>query len=80
MRCTSDGKPAIKALSWRQIDRIRARFASLNPYAQDAVPGSILELEAENYSGKRRRQLWCYAISAKALAWAYPEASGRIRL
>lgn len=57
--------PDIQAVSWSEVDTIRDRFASLNPYDSGAVP-SILKLEDVNFlpSGERY-QLWCYAISAK---------------
>jgi hypothetical protein len=64
---TDDGSPAVKALTWRQVQAIVDRFGALNPYDRDAVAGSILEIEAENYvdGSRRRRQLHCFAISAK---------------
>ena len=43
---------------------------SLNPYNRDAVPGSILKIEEDNFdpaTGKQR-QLYCVAISAKRYA------------
>lgn len=57
--------PSIRALSWSDVDAIRDRYASLNPYDAGAVE-SIVKLEAVNFlpSGQRC-QLWCYAISAK---------------
>jgi hypothetical protein len=63
----SDGRESIKELSWQQIDEIRNRFTALNPYDQHLVPGSILRLENENIDPRtgERRQLYCYAISAK---------------
>jgi hypothetical protein len=67
---TKDGKASVKALSWKQAAEISDRFKSLNPYAHDAIPGSILKIEADNFdpvSGKQR-QLYCYAISAKRYA------------
>lgn len=58
--------PMIRALSWRQVTQIVRRFEALNPYDRDAVPGSILKIEDENFDQRRRqRQLWCYAISSK---------------
>lgn len=36
-----NGKPAIRALSWAQVDAIAQRFAALNPYDRIAIPGSI---------------------------------------
>jgi hypothetical protein len=67
---TSEGQTGIGALSWKQGDEIVERFAALNPYSRDAVPGSILKLEDDNYEKGnpktgRRRQIYCYAISAK---------------
>jgi hypothetical protein len=70
---TDDGRAAIMALTWKQVDHIVKRFEALNPYERDAVPGSILKIEDDNYENsdpntKQRRQLFCYAISAKRYA------------
>ena len=54
-----NGKPAVRALPYAQVDQIRERFASLNPYDQTAVPGTILKAEVDAY---------CYAIAAKRYA------------
>lgn len=65
---TTDGREAIQALSWDQVENIRARFQGLNPYNRAVIPGSVLELEDQNYTdkaGKHRRQLYCFSISAK---------------
>jgi hypothetical protein len=61
---------AIKALSWKQVQEIRDRFASLNPYDQTAILGSILKIEDDNFDPKtgKQRQLYCLAISAKRYA------------
>ena len=65
-RRRNDGREAIQALTWDQVEAIRERFTALNPYDPTVVPGSILELEAENYNESgQRHQLHCYAISAK---------------
>ena len=64
---TGDGNDAIRALSWTQVDDIRARFATLNPYEPELVP-ELLELETENFADETQRQLWCYGISAKRYA------------
>ncbi len=62
-------KAAIGALSWDQVEAIRARFAALSPYGRDKIPGSILKLEDINLGEQGQpRQLWCYAISAKRYA------------
>jgi hypothetical protein len=65
---TSDHKPAVLALSFEQVEKIRGRFEALNPYDPAIAPGSILEVEDENYTDETRtirRQLCCLAISAK---------------
>ncbi len=65
-----DGTPAIRALSWADVDAMVARFDALKPYDADAVPGPVLEVEKENFdpASGERRQLWCYGISAKRYA------------
>jgi hypothetical protein len=60
-------KPAIKALSWAEVAAIAKSFEALNPYDPDAIPGSVLKIEEDNFDPKtgRQRELWCLAISAK---------------
>jgi hypothetical protein len=65
------GKPAVRALSHAQVDQIRERFASLNPYDKTAVPGTILKAEVDAY---------CYAISAKRYALYRLDEHGHPRL
>ncbi len=67
---TSDGSQAIQALTWAEVDAIVARFTALNPYDPSVVSGSILEIEKVNIDPAtgERRQLWCFAISAKRYA------------
>jgi hypothetical protein len=67
---TSEGQPGIRALSWNQVNQIVRRFAALNPYQRDAVPGSVLKIEDDNWNPAtgNRRQIYCYAISAKRYA------------
>ncbi len=67
---TADGRQAIRALSFAQVESIRNRFASLHPYATDAVPGTILKSE---------EQALCYVISAKRYA-LYHVVDGRVTL
>lgn len=62
-----DENATVEALSWEQVEAIRQRFAALNPYDPNLVPGSVLRLEEDNRdpaTGKQR-QIYCYAISAK---------------
>jgi hypothetical protein len=74
-----DGREAILALSWAQVEEIRERFTTLNPYDKTAIPGSVLKLEEENFDGAtgERRQLWCYTISAKRYTLYNPDEHGR---
>jgi hypothetical protein len=53
---TDDGEQAVTALSWREVDRICESFSTLNPYDQDVVAGSVLEIEKENYATPARKQ------------------------
>ena len=67
----ANGTRAIRALSWAQVDAIRERFAALNPYDREAVHGTILKLEDENFTDDRREErceLYCYAVSEKLYA------------
>jgi hypothetical protein len=59
------GHAAIRALSWAEVDRIRERFETLNPW-RDTLKAPFLKLEKENFtSDGERRQLYAYCISAK---------------
>lgn len=74
---TADGQEAIKALSWKEVGGIRDRFAALNPYSRDAIPGSVLKIEDVNFEAGKQRQLYCMAISAKRYALFERDESGR---
>jgi hypothetical protein len=71
------GRP-VKALSWAQVNQIKERFATLNPYNRRAVPGSVLKIEDDNFDPKtkRQRQIYCWAISAKRYALFLPDQNG----
>lgn len=75
---TKSGKTVINALSWKEVAAISARFRSLNPYDKEAVPGSILKIEEDNFDFKtgKQRQLWCLAISAKRYALFVRDRNG----
>jgi len=65
-----DGREAIKALSWSQVQSIVNKFDALNPYAPSIVKntgkGSILKLEDVNFDENgAQREIWGLAISAK---------------
>jgi hypothetical protein len=66
-----DGMRAARALPWSEVEAIRERFSSLNPYDRSVLPGSVLKLEDENFLDKKREErcpLWCYAVSEKSYA------------
>jgi len=67
VRCAGE---QITALSWKQVRTISNRFSALNPYDRDAIPGSILKIENDNFDPltRKQRQLYCIAISAKRYA------------
>jgi|HubBroStandDraft_4_1064222.scaffolds.fasta_scaffold00010_75 hypothetical protein len=65
-----NGKPAIRPLSWAQVNALAQRFERLNPYDRTAIGGSVLKIEEDNFDPEthRQRQLYCLAISAKRYA------------
>jgi hypothetical protein len=64
---TKDEQQAVRTLSRKQVEEISERFTALNLYDREAVPGSVLKIEGDNFDPKtgRQRQLDCFAISAK---------------
>ena len=66
----ADNRESVRALSYGDVDAIIDRFAGVNPYDPELVPGSILELEEWNFDPEtgERRHLYCYAVSAKRYA------------
>lgn len=77
----ADGSPAIRALSWAEVDAIVDRFSALNPYDRSAVTESVLKIEKENYDERGgRRQLYAYVIAAKRYALFTPDPSDGIGL
>jgi hypothetical protein len=57
----------VDALSHAQVSEVVERFAPLNPYDQRQVPGSVLEIEKENFDPATgtQREIWCYSIASK---------------
>ena len=64
----ADGRSAVWALSWKEVDEIAARFRKLNPYADKLR--SILKIERDNYDPEtgKQRQIYCLAIAQKRYA------------
>ncbi len=75
---TEEGREAIRALTWVQVDEIVALLDRLNPYDRAAVSEPILKIEADNFDPKtkKQRQLWCLAISAKRYALFLRDRNG----
>jgi hypothetical protein len=63
-----DGRSAVWALSWREVDDIVARFVKLNPYTDKSR--SILKIERDNYDPEtgEQRQVYCLSIASKRYA------------
>jgi hypothetical protein len=66
-----DGRDCVRALSHRDVEGIRNRFAALNPYPPNAIPGSVL---------KRELDATCYAVAAKRYALHRHDTHGAPRL
>ena len=64
----ADGHDAVRALSWKEVDEIAARFAELSPYADKSR--FILKVERDNYDPEtgKQRQVYCLAIASKRYA------------
>jgi len=73
-------EPFIKALSWKDVDKIAKRFESLNCYDRTKVPGSMLKIEKVNFDGREQIDLFGYAISAKRYVLYRYDAQGNIAL
>jgi hypothetical protein len=64
-----DGRRAVRALSWAQLDRILDDLAALKVYDPAIVPGSSFKIEDENLDAAGdRRQLWFYGTREKSYA------------
>jgi hypothetical protein len=63
----TDRIEAIRALSWRDVEDLRAQFDTLNPYDASVVP-SILNIEEVNFENGVQREISTHVISAKRYA------------
>jgi len=63
-----DGRSAIRALSWKEVVGIAARFVKLNPHADKSR--SILKIERDNYDPEtgEQRHVYCLSIASKRYA------------
>jgi hypothetical protein len=65
----SDGREAVKALSWNDVREIAARLESLKPYDPGLVRDTLLKTEDINFDAAgNQRELRGYAIAAKRYA------------
>jgi hypothetical protein len=62
-----DGRPAVRALAWSEVDAVLAGLNDLNPYDRSTIP-SLIKLEPQNFSvddPSRPEELLCLATSSK---------------
>ena len=67
---SKDGREAVKALSWEQVETNSKTFAALNPYDRTRYLGrsSRSRMTTSTRRPGKQRQLYCVAISAKRYA------------
>src|SRR5262249_46121147 len=67
---------------WSEIAEVAKLLEPLNPYDKSVIPGSILEIEHENFDAgtNRQRKIECFAIAAKRYALFARDAEGRPEL
>jgi hypothetical protein len=71
-------EPWIKALSWKDVNEITARFESLNCYDRTKVTGSILKIEKINFDDGKQTDLFGFATSAKRYVLYRYDKNGNI--
>jgi hypothetical protein len=76
---TREDAEGIRALAWKQVRQIAAKFEPLNPYDRKVITGSVLKIEDDNFDPKtgKQRQLHCLAISAKRYALFLKPKNGK---
>src|SRR5665213_2167072 len=80
-RNTRDKQLAISALSTNVVQDIVDRFAALNPYAKDAIPGSILEIKSVSLGqNKEIDPVQLLAISAKRYTFYRLTSDGEVQI
>lgn len=74
-----DGAPAVKAMTWEQVEEICSKLNRLNPYDQTVV-GRLLKIEDCNYDrAGTQRQLYGLAVSAKRYV-VYARGKSRLQI
>jgi hypothetical protein len=76
---TKEAEEGIRALTWKQVRQIAAKFEALNTYDRNVIPGSVLKIEEDNFDPRtgKQRQLHCLAISAKRYALFLKPKNGK---
>jgi DNA-binding phage protein len=76
-----DGRRAVRALTWAQLDRILGDLAALKVYDPAIVPGSSFKVEDENFDpAGHRRELWFYGTREKSYALFAVNGDGELVL
>jgi len=76
-----DGRRAVRALSWAQLDRILDDLAALKVYDPAIVAGSSFKIEDENFdSAGDPRELWFYGTREKSYALYAMNGDGELVL
>jgi hypothetical protein len=76
-----DGRRAVRALSWAQLDRILDDLAALKVYDPAIVLGSSFKIEDENFDpAGHRRELWFYGTREKSYALYGVDDGGELGL
>jgi hypothetical protein len=71
----------VKALTWREVRLIAARFRRLNPYEGKGTPDSILKIEEVNFDDDgAQQQLYGWAVAAKRYVLYRRTSNGDIRV
>lgn len=73
------GTTGILALSWRDVQAIAVRLESLNPYGE-AIHGTLLKIEDENFKDGRQIQLYAFGLSAKRYCLFHKGIKGAIEI
>jgi hypothetical protein len=71
--------PAVRALSWVQVEALVARFHAINPYSGPLSDHSILKIEDENFDPDTgaQREIECWSIAAKRYGLFTRQPDGR---
>ena len=73
-----DGRRAVRALTWDELDSVLNDLAALNVYDREIIRGSSFKLEEQNFGADdKQQQLWFYGTREKSYALYTLDADGR---